>query len=308
MNKVVYQLQIEGPERTETFIVPAGVTRIGRTPGNDLELSHQFVSSRHAQIVCDEAGCQFTDLGSTNGTLLNGEKLVPHTPVPLVAGSAIQIGPYRLTVQVAVVETEPEPAPPPAPEPLPPEQAVEFAPLVAAAAPPSPGFALTPDAPPPGLAYHSERWLNYLPGSYHTDFMARFLGIFESILTPVEWTIDNFDLYLSAATSPQAFLPWLANWYAITFDATWSEAQRRAFLAEAHQLYARRGTRWALQRVLEIYTGVSPEIVDLEPDQDPFVFTVRLPLPANQVNRALLEQIIDTHKPAHTSYRLLFRA
>ncbi len=305
-NKVVYQLQIDGPERTETVVLPAGVTRIGRTSANDLELPHQFVSSRHAQIVCDETGCQFTDLGSTNGTLLNGEKLAPHTPTRLSEGMAIQIGPYRLAVQVTVEpepEPMPEPPPPPAaPEPPPPE------PLVAAVEPPSPGLALSPEVPLPGLAYHSERWLNYLPGGYHTDFMARFLGIFESILTPVEWTIDNFDLYLSATASPQAFLPWLANWYAITFDATWSEAQRRIFLAEAHQLYARRGTRWALQRVLEIYTGVLPEIIDLEPDQDPFVFTVRLPMPADQINRTLLEQIIDAHKPAHTSYRLLFRA
>ena len=298
-NRVVYQLQIDGPERAETFILPAGVTRIGRTAANELELSHQFVSSRHAQIVCDETGCLFTDLGSTNGTLLNGEKLLPQTPAPLVEGSAIQIGPYRLTLHI-LVEPHSEPA---SSEPAAPSGV-----LAAEVAPPSPepGFALSPELPPPGLAHHSERWLNYLPGSYHTDFMARFLGIFESILTPIEWTIDNFDLYLSTATAPQAFLPWLANWYAITFDATWSEAQRRAFLAEAPQLYARRGTRWALQRVLEIYTGTLPEIVDLEADQDPFVFTVRLPLPANQVNRALVEQLIDMHKPAHASYRLLY--
>ncbi len=302
-NRLIYQLQIDGLEHTETLILPAGVTRIGRTPGNDLELPHQFVSSRHAQIVCDETGCLFTDLGSTNGTLVNGEKLPPQTPVPMAEGMVIQIGPYRLTVHV-VVEPEPEPAP----EPARPQPAAVAEPATPAAEAGPPGLSLTPELPPPGLAYHSERWLNYLPGGYHTDFMARFLGIFESILTPVEWTIDNFDLYLSAATAPNAFLPWLANWYAITFDATWSEAQRRTFLAEAHQLYARRGTRWALQRVLEIYTGARPEIVDLEPDQDPFVFTVRLPLPANRVNLALLEQIIDAHKPAYTSYRLLFRA
>ena len=76
-NRLIYQLQIDGLEHTETLILPAGVTRIGRTPGNDLELPHQFVSSRHAQIVCDETGCLFTDLGSTNGTLVNGEKLPP---------------------------------------------------------------------------------------------------------------------------------------------------------------------------------------------------------------------------------------
>jgi phage tail-like protein len=134
--------------------------------------------------------------------------------------------------------------------------------------------------------------------------MARFLGMFESILIPIEWNVDNFDLYLDPGTVPTGFLPWLANWFEITFDPTWGEAQRRTLLAEAHQIYARRGTCWALSRVLEIYTGHRPEIIDLDEDLEPFTFAVRLPLRAGEVNRELVERIIDANKPAHTTYTL----
>jgi phage tail-like protein len=138
--------------------------------------------------------------------------------------------------------------------------------------------------------------------------MARFLGVFESIATPIEWTADNFDLFLHPGTAPIGFLSWLANWFEMTFDPTWSEAQRRAFLTEAHQIYARRGTRWALSRVLEIYTGQTPEIVDQGDDLQPFAFIVRLPLPADGLKRELVERIIDANKPAPTTYTLEFRS
>jgi phage tail-like protein len=148
--------------------------------------------------------------------------------------------------------------------------------------------------------------LRYLPGIYHTDFVKRFLGMFESILTPLEWNVDNFDLYLDPSTAPIGFLPWLANWFEITFDSTWSEAQRRSFLKDAHRIYARRGTRWALSRVLEIYTGQVPEIVDLAKDLAPFTFKVKLPLGGHDLDPDLIGAIIDANKPGHTTYILEF--
>lgn len=161
--------------------------------------------------------------------------------------------------------------------------------------------------PPPGLSMTDSRYMQYLPGIYHTDFMARFLAIFESVLTPIEWNVDNFDLYLNPNTTPAGFLPWLADWFAVSFDSTWSGEQQRQLLEEAHNIFARRGTRWALARVLEIYTGASPEIIDLQEKEDPFTFTVKLPVTETDFQRTLIEQIVDTNKPAHTNYNLLFK-
>ncbi len=160
--------------------------------------------------------------------------------------------------------------------------------------------------PPPGLSVTESRYVQYLPGIYHTSFMKRFLALFESIYAPIEWNVDNFDLYLSPGTVPAGFLPWLANWFDLTFDHSWGEAQRRALLEEAHLIYARRGTRWALSRVLEIYTGHKPEIEDTGEDLDPFTFTVTIPVAKSEINATLIEQLINTHKPAYTTYALHF--
>jgi len=134
--------------------------------------------------------------------------------------------------------------------------------------------------------------------------MECFLGLFESILLPIEWNIDNFDLYLSPGTSPGFFLPYLESWFGLAFDATWSEAQRRTLLAEAHRIYAMHGTRWALSRVLEIYTGQKPAINDTGKDQPPYTFTVRLAGKQHITNRKFIQKIIEENKPAHTTFVL----
>jgi phage tail-like protein len=124
-------------------------------------------------------------------------------------------------------------------------------------------------------------------------------------LTPIEWEITHFDMVLSPGTAPKDFLPWLGSWFDLTFDDSWTEAQRRTLLAEAHRIYARRGTRWALSRVLEIYTGHQPEVIDTAEDLEPFTFRVILPTSARS-RQSLIERLINAHKPAHTNYRLEF--
>ena len=39
---------------------------------------------------------QVTDLGSTNGTFVNGEKIAAHTPTPLLHGSVVSFGPPQV--------------------------------------------------------------------------------------------------------------------------------------------------------------------------------------------------------------------
>lgn len=311
-----FRLRITGPQGPQVFSVPVGATTIGRQPGNDLWLDDPQVSRRHAQLDCTAVECQITDLESSNGTIVNGARLVPHVAVLLPRNAIIKIGAFELAFEQRPVEPPEAKEPPPATKELPEAKAPPEEELVAEppppVEPPSPPPLPEPPPPegdlvPPGLSIHSRRLLSYLPGIYHTDFMARFLGIFESILTPIEWNVENFDLYLDPATVPVDFMPWLVNWFGSIFDPTWSEAQCRTLLAEAQQIYARRGTRWALSRVLEIYTGHLPEIVDADKDLEPFTFTVKLPRRARGLNRELIERIIDANKPAHTTYTLKFQ-
>jgi phage tail-like protein len=320
----IMQFRISGPEgTTELFVVSPGVSTIGRQEGNALRLDNALISRQHARLECTEAGCQIIDLGSANGTYLNGERLPPNAPTALLHGAVLEIGPYRLTYEQIPIAPASTPGPPPekparrqpakSTAPAPVRQKAEKAPPPPPPPPPSlPPISLAPvptpepdfSQPPPGLNYHSDRLIHYLPGIYHNDFVSRFLGIFESVITPIEWNIDNFDLFLDPDTAPDSFLPWLANWFDNDFDDTWTSEQQRLLLSEAGEIYARRGTRWALSRILEIYTGCTPVIIDTGDDLEPYTFVVKLAMPASLVDRGMLERLIDDHKPAHTNYRL----
>lgn len=327
----VFQIQITDPDGNQRITPGREQTTIGRQVGNDLVLGDQRVSRRHAVIECDDEACQITDLDSSNGTLLDGQRLPPNVPTPLKPGSALQIGPFELTLmaQPATPEPIPEPAivepaeperdeaeePSAAPDPqepveadLPSEAASagEAQPPVPPAPPAPPPQATSASLIPPGLSLESRHLINYLPGIYHTSFMRRLLGIFEAILTPIEWQIDNFDLYLDPGTAPVGFLAWMAGWFDVAFDPSWDEGQRRQLLEEAHRIYARRGTKWALSRVLEIYTGEVPTIVDTGEGLEPFTFRVTLPFSAARSEREMIERLIDAHKPAYTLYELEF--
>jgi predicted component of type VI protein secretion system len=62
---------------------------IGRSPENSIRLDDTSVSGRHAEIAMTAETCYLKDLGSTNGTLVNGQ---PVKQVQLRAGDRIQFG------------------------------------------------------------------------------------------------------------------------------------------------------------------------------------------------------------------------
>lgn len=75
-----------------TYDVPEGVTTIGRSGDNDIVIPDPYVSGRHAQITASEEEITLTDLGSTNGTLLDGSQLAKDVAVELPSGAAVQFG------------------------------------------------------------------------------------------------------------------------------------------------------------------------------------------------------------------------
>jgi len=308
----MFQLQITDADGNVRVVPLPATASIGRQEGNDLLLDDQRVSRQHAVIECTDETCHITDLGSSNGTVVDGERLTPNVPVEFRSGSTARIDSFELVLEaIALPEPVEVEVAPPEPEPVPPRPDAETPLDLGGTRVPPPGSPVVAppgdipeDGIPPGLALESRRLINYLPGIYHTPFMARFLGIFEAILTPVEWNVDNFDLYLDPGTTPRDFISWLAGWFDITFDRTWSESRRRELLREAHSIYARRGTKWALSRTLEIYTGYTPTIIDTGPGIEPFTFKVSLPIPDTHLEREMVERLIDAHKPAHALYTL----
>src|SRR5512147_1447660 len=63
---------------------------IGRDPGVDLVIPSAAVSRRHARLMREGEGYLIEDLGSSNGTFLNGQRLKERCP--LRSGDQIRFG------------------------------------------------------------------------------------------------------------------------------------------------------------------------------------------------------------------------
>ena len=86
-----------GPREITGVSVPlTGPVIIGRSPDADLVIADDFVSGTHARITPTEGGPVIEDLGSTNGTLVNGQPATRR--LPLAAGDVIDLGGNRLEV------------------------------------------------------------------------------------------------------------------------------------------------------------------------------------------------------------------
>ena len=104
-------------EDARVFPLAPGVTTFGRRPENSIVIQGDpYVSGNHAQIIADEDVFRLTDVGSTNGTLLNGARLTINEPVTLSPGDIILIGGTALRFEpVLSAEAElPDDAPVPA--------------------------------------------------------------------------------------------------------------------------------------------------------------------------------------------------
>ncbi|CAN6281559.1 unnamed protein product [Urochloa humidicola] len=92
--------------------------RVGRVAkGNDLAVRDAGASQNHLSVEFlkpPAARWAVTDLGSSNGTLLNGAPLVPTVPAPLSHGDLIKIGESTVLAVSISADEEPEPGPAPA--------------------------------------------------------------------------------------------------------------------------------------------------------------------------------------------------
>ncbi len=94
----VISLSRNGRELEKVYLNQGSVT-IGRDERTRIHLPDDDVSSRHARIDIEGEECRFTDLSSTNGSLLNGESCSTAT---LNDGDTIRIGDYTLAYSDAI--------------------------------------------------------------------------------------------------------------------------------------------------------------------------------------------------------------
>ncbi len=161
-----YRLTLrQGPVPGKIYELAKDVVTVGRDVSNDIVINDAEVSRNHARLTSQSGGYLLEDLASTNGTFVNGQRLIG--PKLLNPGDVIGLGetvvleysammadagatviaaaPGRPMEHVTAAPRAPEP-PPPAPMPVEPEPPPTVAePMFAAPPPPAP----TPAAPLP---------------------------------------------------------------------------------------------------------------------------------------------------------------
>lgn len=172
--------------------------------------------------------------------------------------------------------------------------------------------------------------LNFLPAVYQSDpasrqLLDRLLSLYDTIWGEIETEAEDLPRLLDPRGAPPEFLPWLASWFDLALEQSWSVAQLRAFIGEAVELFRWRGVIRGLRRLLQLHTGLPepmPRIVEnyrglanaglqnwlgSPPQGDiPNHFTILLPAKAMVTpdQRRALTQLVDRFIPAHTHYTL----
>ena len=87
-------LSLQG--RTTPFVITKNETTIGRHDSNDIPIPEQTVTGKHAKIVLENGALTLVDLGSTNGTFVNGVRIRSHE---LKSGDRFRLGNVEMTLK-----------------------------------------------------------------------------------------------------------------------------------------------------------------------------------------------------------------
>jgi len=82
---------------TQLFALPSAVTILGRRQECDLCIPLPAVSRKHCELNMDQGRLKIRDLGSKNGTIVNGQRI---EEAGLKPGDKLKIGPLTLLVQI----------------------------------------------------------------------------------------------------------------------------------------------------------------------------------------------------------------
>jgi len=85
-------IHTEGPDLGKRFDLKGNNIGIGRDPESDIFLDEETVSRKHARIEKGSGQTVVIDLGSTNGTYINDERVMPFTSTPLKEGDRLKFG------------------------------------------------------------------------------------------------------------------------------------------------------------------------------------------------------------------------
>jgi hypothetical protein len=83
-------------EQLQSLELRVGVNRFGRSEGNDFPIDHPTISGSHCEVVPESNGVIVRDLGSTNGTFIDGVRI---NEARLEFGQTLQLGEVKMVLE-----------------------------------------------------------------------------------------------------------------------------------------------------------------------------------------------------------------
>lgn len=179
------------------------------------------------------------------------------------------------------------------------------------------------------IYYPMVSFIQYLPEIYQFDpinseFLIRFLGIFQTMMLDLETEIDSISQYFDPDIVDKEFLHWLSSWLGIEDAYLWEEISLRSLIKNAMYIYKKKGTKESIEKIVELYTGQKPFIVEnhiisrLMNDNvskkylqelygdSPYIFTIVLKDEnLSESKYKSLKKIIENNKPAYTEVNIV---
>jgi hypothetical protein len=141
-------VEIREPGRKPRRVPVTARVEVGRDC-RGLLIHDEAASRRHVTLTPGPDGLFVTDLGSSNGTFVNGEQLT-RRPARIGPGDVVRVGDTEISIPEPATDPETVSAMPPHPE-------TPRAPAAAPAAPPAAAAAVPPPSPPPPPARSPRR-------------------------------------------------------------------------------------------------------------------------------------------------------
>ncbi len=91
-------LVTSGGPNAQSLNLKPGVNRVGRAPGNDLQIDHPSISSTHCEVELNQDTVTVRDRGSTNGTFIDNQ---PVTEAPLQPGQTLRLGAVEISLEAS---------------------------------------------------------------------------------------------------------------------------------------------------------------------------------------------------------------
>lgn len=144
-----------------------------------------------------------------------------------------------------------------------------------------------------------ELYVRMLPRS---KVLGGLLASMAALLDPHGNAHERLATWLDPRTAPPEMLVVLCQWVGMDPNLCFDERAMRRMILAAPAISARRGTRAALQLLLETCTGTQGFHIE-ESDDRPYAVIVRSPA-ALRAHAHRIEAIIQAGKPAHVSHTL----